>query len=79
MRAMAARIPMTAGAVRRSVDRWTTSAVRRPTGTEAYEVFIQIIQGMCRDADTLHRQLDRWRQDIGPAAEGWLGGTYGVT
>jgi len=54
-------------------------SVRRPTGTEAYEVFIQIIQGMCRDADTLHRQMDMWRQEIGPTAEGWLGGTYGVT
>jgi len=53
--------------------------VKRSTGTEAYEVFIQIIQGMCRDADTLHRQLDRWRQEMGPTAEGWLGGTYGVT
>ena len=42
-------------------------------------MFIQIIQGMCRDADTLHRQLDMWRQEMGPKAEGWLGGTYGVT
>ena len=53
--------------------------VKRPTGTEAYEVFIQVIQGMCRDADALHRQMDRWRQEMGPKAEGWLGGTYGVT
>ncbi|MEO6145177.1 MAG: hypothetical protein ABIP19_14470 [Dermatophilaceae bacterium] len=52
---------------------------KRPTGTEAYEVFIQIIQGTCRDADTLHRQMDMWRQEMGPKAEGWLGGTYGVT
>jgi len=53
--------------------------VKRPARTEAYEVFIQIIQGTCRDADTLHRQTDMWRQEIGPTAEGWLGGTYGVT
>jgi hypothetical protein len=53
--------------------------VKWTAGTEAYEVFIQIIQGRCRDADTLHQQLDMWRQDIGPAAEGWLGGTHGVT
>jgi len=53
--------------------------VERPIGTEAYEVFIQIIQGKCRDADTLHRQLDMWRKEMGPKAEGWLGGTYGVT
>ena len=54
-------------------------SVRRATGTEGYEVFIQIIQGKCRDADTLHRQLDAWRKELGPKAAGWLGGTYGVT
>jgi len=42
-------------------------------------VFIQVIQGSCRDADALRRQTDLWREEIGPAAEGWLGGTYGVT
>src|SRR6185436_5434188 len=52
---------------------------KRPTEMEGYEVFIQVIQGMCRDADALHRQIDMWRQEIGPKAEGWLGGTYGVT
>lgn len=53
--------------------------VERPAETEAYEVFIQIIQGNCRDADALHRQLDMWREEMGPKAEGWLGGTYGIT
>jgi hypothetical protein len=42
-------------------------------------MFIQIIQGTCRDSDTLHQQMERWRQELGPKAEGWLGGTYGVT
>ena len=42
-------------------------------------MFIQVIQGSCRDADALRRQTDLWRDEIGPAAEGWLGGTYGVT
>jgi hypothetical protein len=42
-------------------------------------MFIQVIQGSCRDADALRRQTDLWRAEIGPAAEGWLGGTYGVT
>ena len=42
-------------------------------------MFIQIIQGTCRDSDALRRQIDRWRRELGPAAEGWLGGTYGVT
>jgi hypothetical protein len=42
-------------------------------------MFVQIFQGTCRDADALRRQIDLWRQDLGPQAEGWLGGTYGVT
>jgi hypothetical protein len=42
-------------------------------------MFIQVIQGQCRDADRLHQLSDEWRDQIGPEAEGWLGGTYGVT
>jgi hypothetical protein len=42
-------------------------------------MFVQIFQGTCRDADALRRQIEMWRQDLGPQAEGWLGGTYGVT
>jgi len=42
-------------------------------------MFVQIIQGTCRDSETLRRQIDMWRQELGPDAEGWLGGTYGVT
>ena len=42
-------------------------------------MFIQIIEGRCRDVDALRRQIDLWRQEIGPRAEGWLGGIYGVT
>ncbi|WP_323096259.1 hypothetical protein [Intrasporangium sp. YIM S08009] len=42
-------------------------------------MFIQVIQGRCSDADALHRQMDRWREEIEPGASGWLGGTYGVT
>jgi hypothetical protein len=42
-------------------------------------MFVQIIQGKCKDADTLHRQIDLWRQEQGPKAQGWLGGTYGIT
>lgn len=42
-------------------------------------MFVQIMQGTCRDADTLHQQIDMWRREQGPMAEGWLGGTYGVT
>lgn len=42
-------------------------------------MFIQIIQGRCHDADRVHRLSDEWREKLGPSAEGWLGGTYGVT
>ena len=42
-------------------------------------MFIQIIQGRCRDTDRLHQLSDEWQQKLGPTAAGWLGGTYGVT
>jgi len=42
-------------------------------------MFIQIIQGACRDADALHRQTDTWNEELGRSAIGFLGGTYGVT
>jgi len=63
---------------RRTVDRWTAS---RCTGlpTEAGPLFIQIIQGTCRDPEGLRQQIEMWRQKLGPTAQGWLGGTYGVT
>jgi len=42
-------------------------------------MFIQVIQGQCRDADRLHQLSDEWRDTLGSSAAGWLGGTYGVT
>ena len=42
-------------------------------------MFIQVIQGQCRDEDRLHQLTDEWRETLAPTAEGWLGGTYGVT
>ncbi len=42
-------------------------------------MFIQIIQGKCRDAEGMHRLSDEWREQMGSKAEGWLGGTYGIT
>ena len=42
-------------------------------------MFIQVIQGRCTDADAIHRQMDRWREELEPGAQGWLGGTYGNT
>ena len=42
-------------------------------------MFIQVIQGMCSDEATLRGHMDRWREELSPGAEGWLGGTYGMT
>jgi hypothetical protein len=42
-------------------------------------VFIQIIQGKCTRQQELHEHLDTWRNELGPEAPGWLGGTYGFT
>ena len=42
-------------------------------------MFIQIIQGRCSRPEELHDLLDRWTQELAPGAEGWLGGTYGLT
>ncbi len=42
-------------------------------------MFIQIIQGKCTRPDDLHALADEWRDQLGPTADGWLGGTYGFT
>jgi len=42
-------------------------------------VFIQIIQGRCSRHDEMRAMADRWGTEVGPNAEGWLGGTYGFT
>ena len=42
-------------------------------------MFIQVIQGMCTDESMLRQHMDRWREELAPGAQGWLGGTYGMT
>jgi hypothetical protein len=42
-------------------------------------VFIQIIQGKCTRQEEMHALADAWRQEVGPNADGWHGGTYGFT
>ena len=42
-------------------------------------MFIQVIQGKCTREEELRAHLERWREEQGPKAEGWLGGTYGFT
>ncbi len=42
-------------------------------------MFVQVIQGRAIDAAGLKKQWQRWDQDIKPKAQGYLGGTGGVT
>jgi hypothetical protein len=42
-------------------------------------VFIQVIQGRATNPDGIRSELDRWRVELQPGAEGWLGSTSGVT
>jgi hypothetical protein len=42
-------------------------------------MFVQVIEGKVADADGLQAQLDAWRQELLPGADGWLGTTAGVT
>lgn len=42
-------------------------------------MFMQIVQGKIKDRAAAKATMERWREDIQPGAEGWLGGTYGVT
>lgn len=42
-------------------------------------MFIQIIQGKCTKQDEVRALADRWREELGGSAIGWLGGTYGFT
>ena len=40
---------------------------------------MQVIQGRVTDPDGIRRALDRWKAELQPGAEGWLGSTWGVT
>ncbi|WP_148573410.1 hypothetical protein [Nocardioides caldifontis] len=42
-------------------------------------MFIQIIEGRCRDQERARSLLERWQDEQAPEAGGWLGGTYGFT
>jgi hypothetical protein len=42
-------------------------------------MFIQIIQAKCTKQDEARAMGDRWVEELGPGAPGWLGGTYGFT
>ncbi len=42
-------------------------------------MFIQVIQGKVADADGLRAAMDKWKRDLQPGADGWLGMTGGIT
>lgn len=42
-------------------------------------MFVQVIEGRVADRDCLHRQMNRWMDELRPGAEGFLGSTAGVT
>lgn len=42
-------------------------------------MFVQVIKGKVSDAGEVRAALDRWAQELGPGADGWLGSTAGTT
>jgi hypothetical protein len=42
-------------------------------------MFIQVIQGRVSNPDGVRAALDRWKAELAPGAEGWLGSTGGLT
>jgi hypothetical protein len=42
-------------------------------------MFIQIIEGRVKDAEGMRAAVERWRADLAPGAEGFIGTTGGVT
>ena len=42
-------------------------------------MFVQVIQGRATNPDGVRGELERWKAELAPGAEGWLGSTGGVT
>jgi hypothetical protein len=42
-------------------------------------MFAQVIQGKAKDEAGLHKQLERWNEEVRPGADGFLGATSGIT
>ena len=42
-------------------------------------MFAQIIRGKVSDPDAVRPVVDRWMNELGPTATGWLGSTSGAT
>lgn len=41
-------------------------------------MFVQVIEGRAKDVAGLRGQVDKWRSELAPGAQGWLGTTGGV-
>ncbi|HSK25729.1 MAG TPA: hypothetical protein VK894_02330 [Jiangellales bacterium] len=41
-------------------------------------MFVQVIRGKAADRDALRRDAERWRDEVAPGADGWLGSTIGI-
>src|SRR5215208_31029 len=42
-------------------------------------MFVQIIEGQVRDADLMKQQMQAWKSEVKPGAQGFLGSTSGMT
>ena len=42
-------------------------------------MFVQVIQGPVSDREAVRRMGERWNQELRPGADGFLGGTVGIT
>lgn len=42
-------------------------------------MFIQVMQAACSRPEELRKFAEGWKDDLGPGASGFLGGTFGVT
>ena len=42
-------------------------------------MFVQVIKGRAKDGPGLRKEMDRWPEELGPGAIGFLGSTGGVT
>lgn len=42
-------------------------------------MFVQAIRGRVNDPKAMRERLERWKQELGPGATGWLGATAGAT
>lgn len=42
-------------------------------------MFVQVIKATATDPGGLRKQMDRWNEEVGPVAKGFLGSTAGIT